>query len=55
MDAAAKSRQEFQRLMRAELVELVESQLQRRVTAFMSANHADPDLAVETFMLGPKL
>ena len=48
------TRREFQRLMRDDLVALVESQVQREVVAFLSANHADPDLAVETFMLAPK-
>ena len=40
--------------MRDDLVALVEGQVQRKVTAFMSANHADPDLAVETFVLAPE-
>jgi len=31
----------------------VEAVLGRRVTAFMSANHIDPDLAVEIFILAP--
>jgi hypothetical protein len=26
----------------------------RQVIAFLSANHLDPDLAIENFMLGPK-
>ena len=48
------TRQEFQRLMRDDLVALVESQVQRKVVAFLSANHAEPDLAVETFILAPE-
>ena len=47
------TRHEFQRVMRDELVRLVEVQMRREVIAFMSANHADPDLAVETFILAP--
>lgn len=31
----------------------VERVLGRKVTAFMSANHVDPDLAVEIFVLAP--
>ena len=48
------TRQEFQRAMRDDLVALVEDQVQRKVIAFLSANDADPDLAVETFMLAPE-
>jgi uncharacterized protein YbcI len=39
--------------MRDELVALVEEQLGRKVIAFMSQNHIDPDLAVEVFVLEP--
>jgi uncharacterized protein YbcI len=46
-------RQAFQLLMRDELVEIVERQLERRVTAFMSQDHIDPDLAAEVFVLEP--
>ena len=41
----------FQETMRAGLVEGVEKITGRRVHAFMSANHIDPDMAVETFVL----
>jgi hypothetical protein len=37
--------------MREDLVSIVERQLERRVIAFMSQNHIDPDLAVEVFVL----
>jgi uncharacterized protein YbcI len=43
----------FQRLMRAEATAMVERVSGRAVTAFMSTNHIDPDLAVETFVLAP--
>jgi uncharacterized protein YbcI len=46
-------RSTFQRLMREEAVEAIESVSGRTVTAFMSNNHIDPDLAVETFVLAP--
>ena len=48
------TRLEFQRLMRDDLVALVEGQVGRKVVAFLSANHASPDLAVETFVLAPE-
>jgi uncharacterized protein YbcI len=46
-------RHEYQQIMRNDLVALVESQLDRKVIAFMSQNHIDPDLAVEVFVLEP--
>ena len=39
--------------MREDLVAVVERQLDRKVIAFMSQNHIDPDLAVEVFVLEP--
>jgi uncharacterized protein YbcI len=39
--------------MREELVALVERTLDRKVVAFMSDNHFEPDLAVEVFILEP--
>ena len=44
-------RHRFQHAMRDDLVAIVEQISGRRVTAFMSDNHIDPDLAVETFIL----
>jgi uncharacterized protein YbcI len=46
-------RHDFQKVMRDDLVALVEDQLGRKVVAFMSQNHIDPDLAVEVFVLEP--
>ncbi len=40
-------------MMRDDLIRLVESELDRKVVAFMSQNHIDPDLAVEEFVLEP--
>jgi uncharacterized protein YbcI len=45
------TRSVFQQMMRTELVASVEDLTGRSVTAFMSTNHIDPDLAVETFVL----
>jgi uncharacterized protein YbcI len=44
-------RSEFQAAMREEAVEAVEQLVDRKVIAFMSANHIDPDLAAEVFVL----
>jgi uncharacterized protein YbcI len=46
-------RDDVQRIMRPELVKLVETKLERSVVAFMSSNHVDPDMAVEVFVLQP--
>ena len=46
-------RHDFQVVMREELVAAVERVLERKVVAFMSDNHIDPDLAVEVFILEP--
>jgi uncharacterized protein YbcI len=46
-------RHTFQKTMRNDLVGGVEQVTERKVIAFCSANHIDPDLAVETFVLEP--
>ncbi len=46
-------RKAFQGTMGAELVSGVEAILGRKVTAFLSDNHIDPDVAVEVFLLEP--
>jgi uncharacterized protein YbcI len=48
------TRQEFQRAMENDLVALVEGETGRNVIAFLSANHIDPDIAVESFVLERK-
>ena len=48
---ALEQRSTFQRLMRDEVVDAIEGLTGREVAAFMSNNHIDPDVAVETFML----
>jgi uncharacterized protein YbcI len=52
-DHVLRTRHEFQLVMRDELVALVEEALGRKVIAFMSDNHIDPDMAVEIFILEP--
>jgi uncharacterized protein YbcI len=43
----------YQETMAEEAISIVEELSGRRVTAFMSNNHIDPDLAVEVFILQP--
>ena len=50
-DAVMNIRSAFQEGMAQEAIGLVEELSGRRVTAFMSNNHIDPDLAVEIFVL----
>jgi uncharacterized protein YbcI len=52
-DQVIELRHQYQEIMRDDLVALVERQLDRKVVAFMSQNHIDPDLAVEVFVLEP--
>jgi hypothetical protein len=53
LDRVIRLRHDYQLVMRNELVEIVERELDRKVIAFMSQNHLDPDLAVEVFVLEP--
>ncbi len=46
-------RKAFQDTMRSELVAGVEELTGREVIAFFSANHIDPDAALESFLLAP--
>ena len=50
-DAVLEMRRTYQETMRPELITIVERLTGRKVAAFMSANHVDPDVAVETFVL----
>ena len=47
------ARKAFQGTMRHDLIGGVETILGRKVVAFMSDNHIDPDAAVEVFLLAP--
>jgi uncharacterized protein YbcI len=47
------TRKTFQDVMGPDLVAGVEALMGRKVLAFLSANHVNPDVAVETFMLAP--
>ena len=52
-DRVLQLRHDYQLTMRDDLIAIVERQLDRKVIAFMSQNHIDPDLAVEVFVLEP--
>jgi uncharacterized protein YbcI len=47
------TRRAFQDTMQADAITAVQDLTGRRVVAFMSNNHIDPDLAVEVFILEP--
>lgn len=46
-------RSEYQDTMSERLISEIETLTDRKVLAFMSANHVDPDLGVESFVLAP--
>jgi uncharacterized protein YbcI len=48
------TRRAYQQTMGADLTAGIEEITGRQVIAFLSANHLDPDLAVETFVLAPE-
>ena len=52
-DLVLNMRKAFQGAMRDELTRGIEQTVGRRVVAFLSDNHIDPDYAVEVFILGP--
>jgi uncharacterized protein YbcI len=48
-------RHAYQQTMRNDLIDGVEKLTGRHVIAFMSANHLDPDIGIESFVLEPKV
>src|SRR3954451_4066112 len=52
-ESVKNTRQEFQMAMRKPFVEAVEEATGRKVIAFMSQVHFDPDMAAEVFVLEP--
>jgi len=52
-DRVMEVRHDYQLVMKNDLVQTVEDVLDRKVIAFMSDNHLDPDLAIEVFILEP--
>jgi uncharacterized protein YbcI len=54
VDLVLASRKAFQRTMSQQLIAAIEEHSGRRVLAFLSANHIDPDIALESFVLVPR-
>jgi uncharacterized protein YbcI len=52
-DAVHEMRRNFQAVMRHEFSSVVETATGRKVIAYMSQIHSDPDIAVEIFVLEP--
>ena len=52
-DLVLETRRAYQLTMREDYTAGVEEITGRRVIAFLSANHIDPDVAIESFMLAP--
>jgi uncharacterized protein YbcI len=48
------SRKAFQRTMSTQMIAAVERHSGRKVHAFLSDNHIDPDVAIESFVLAPE-
>lgn len=53
-DFVLETRRRFQNTMGADYIMAVESLTERRVIAFMSANHLEPDMGAEMFVLEPE-
>jgi uncharacterized protein YbcI len=53
-DLVREARHAFQQVMRDDLVLEIERLTGRRVSAFLSDNHIDPDVAIEVFKLQPQ-
>jgi uncharacterized protein YbcI len=51
--AVIQQRMEFQEVMRARFVAVIEDATGRRVVGFMSGNQQDPDMICEVFVLAP--
>jgi uncharacterized protein YbcI len=54
VDLVLASRKAFQRTMSRQMIAAVEAHSGRTVLAFLSDNHIDPDVAVESFVLEPR-
>jgi uncharacterized protein YbcI len=53
-EAVMRMRKEFQDTMSRDLIAAVEELTGRRVIAFFSGNHIEPDAALESFLLAPR-
>ncbi len=54
VDEVERIRRSFQKTMKGRFVEVIESMLERKVIGYMSQINADPDVAIELFMLEPQ-
>ncbi len=54
VDLVLASRKAFQRTMSTQMIAAVERHSRRSVFAFLSDNHVDPDVAIESFVLVPE-
>lgn len=54
-DVVLSGRRAYQETMEADAITAIQDLSGRRVVAFMSSNNIDPDLAVEVFILEPRL
>lgn len=52
-ETVARVRRSFERHFESDFVNAIEEITGRRVRAFLSESHTDPDLAVEVFLLEP--
>ncbi len=48
------ARKAYQQTMRSDLIRMIEGLTGRKVRAFLSDNHMEPDIAVESFVLEPE-
>lgn len=53
-DLVLRMRKAYQTTMADDLVAAIEMITQRRVMAFLSDNHIEPDVAIESFVLAPE-
>ena len=54
VDVVLDARKAYQAAMKQDLIAVIEKYSGRSVLAFMSENHIDPDIAVESFVLAPQ-
>jgi uncharacterized protein YbcI len=53
-DVVMTTRKAYQQAMKADLISAVEQCSGRKVAAFLSENHIEPDIAIESFVLDPR-
>jgi uncharacterized protein YbcI len=54
IDVVMTTRKAYQQAMKSDLVSAVERCSGRKVAAFLSENHIEPDIAIESFVLEPR-